>query len=97
MNEGSRRSRITIYPAYFDANLTRREGRRVPLHIAVPDPSIESILSACRVLDLNPVVEEEKAYSRSADKKGRVIVDKRGSKLKTIYMIANELKKQQKR
>lgn len=96
MSRGFRGSRIVIYPAYLDANLTRREGRRVPLHMAVPNPSIESIVSACKDLGLNPEVEVDKKYPRDSLRAGRIVVDKRESKLKTIYMIAQNLKTRQK-
>mgnify|MGYP001772638574 CR=1 FL=1 len=93
MSRDYRGSRVAIYPAYFDANLSRKEGRRVPLNLAVPSPSIEDIVEVCNKLNLNPEIEPEKAYPRNFTLKGRVIVDKRGSKVKTLLLIAGELKK----
>jgi len=89
-----RGKRIVIYPAYFDANLSRREGRRIPKHLAISNPRLEDIVEICRKLGLNPEVEADKVYPRNIFSKGRIIVDKRGSKIKTLFLIASELKKQ---
>lgn len=93
MSRDLRFSRIVIYPAYFDANLTRKEGRRVPLSLAVPNPSLEQLFSTCKILGLNPELEPDKTYPRNISVKGRIVIDKRGSKLKTLYLVASELKK----
>ncbi|MEM0246218.1 MAG: signal recognition particle subunit SRP19/SEC65 family protein [Desulfurococcaceae archaeon] len=93
MSRELRFNRIVVYPAYFDANLTRKEGRRVPLHLAVPSPSLEHIFSTCKTLGLNPELEPDKTYPRCINAKGRIIIDKRGSKLKTLYLVANELRR----
>ncbi|RZD34004.1 MAG: hypothetical protein CXT75_10595 [Methanobacteriota archaeon] len=34
---------IVIYPEYFDFNLKRSEGRKVPIKISVKKPNIEEI------------------------------------------------------
>lgn len=93
MSRDLRFNRVVIYPAYFDANLTRKEGRRVPLHMAVPNPSLEELFNTCKALGLNPELEPDKAYPRNISVKGRVIIDKRGSKLRTLHLVANELRK----
>ncbi|MEM4369275.1 MAG: signal recognition particle subunit SRP19/SEC65 family protein [Desulfurococcaceae archaeon] len=86
--------RIIFYPAYLDYNLSRKNGRRVPLSLAVPNPTLEEIVRAARVLGLDAEVEQNSLYPRHgrSGAKGRVIVSKRGSKLKTIYEIARALK-----
>lgn len=84
--------RIVIYPSYFDTNLSRREGRRVPLSLSVPNPSLDDLVKVCERLGLNPAVEHNKAHPRQPLLRGRVIVDKRGSKLETLYHIARTLR-----
>lgn len=93
MSRDLRETRVIIYPAYLDANLTRKKGRRVPLQIAIHNPSLEEIFNICKALGLNPELEPDKVYPRNISMRGRIVVDKRGSKLKTLYLIASELKK----
>jgi len=89
--------KTVIYPQYLDSAKTRSEGRRVPLNIAVSNPLIEEIYAAAEALGLNPEIEEEKRYPKLWwEQPGRVIVDKVGSKLKTLKLVAskiNELRK----
>lgn len=96
MSREYRGIRIVIYPAYFDANLSRKEGRRVPLSISVPNPTVEEIVKVCERLELNPTLDSGKYYPRQSRRHGRVIVDKRGSKLSTLRMIAQLLKEMRK-
>jgi len=84
--------RIVIYPQYLDSTKTRSEGRRVPLNIAVSNPLIEEIYAVAEALGLNPEVEENKHYPKSWwEQPGRVIVDKIGSKLNTLKLIASKI------
>lgn len=88
-----RGEKIVIFPVYLDSKASRSEGRRVPLRLAVPSPTIREIVDACIRLGLNPVVEDDKIYPRNPSTRGRVIVDKRGkSKLEILNAIASELK-----
>lgn len=93
MSRDYRGEKIVIYPAYLDSKASRKEGRRIPLQLAVPSPTIREIVDACMRLGLNPVVEDGKAYPRSPSIRGRIIVEKRGeSKLGILKAIAGELK-----
>ena len=49
---------VVLYPEYFDASLSRKEGRRVPKRLAVSTPKLEDIEKAARNLKLNPIREE---------------------------------------
>lgn len=86
-------SRVVIYPSYFNANSSRKEGRKVPLRLSTPSPILSDIEKICKQLGLNPLIEHDKSHPRNPLQKGRIVVDKRGSKLKTIYLIASELRK----
>ncbi|MEM4718165.1 MAG: signal recognition particle subunit SRP19/SEC65 family protein [Desulfurococcaceae archaeon] len=92
MSREYRDHRIVIYPIYFDRGASRKKGRRVPLKIAVNNPTLEKIMEACNRLGLNPRIEPDKTYPRSFIPKGRIIIDKHGSKLRTIYLIASVLR-----
>ncbi|WP_257300861.1 signal recognition particle subunit SRP19 [Haloarchaeobius sp. FL176] len=64
-----------IYPAYFDAELTRSAGRRVPDDLAVEEPEVEEIAKAVQQVGYDAVIEREKSYSREGHRqRGRVLV-----------------------
>ena len=83
---------VVLYPEYFDASLSRKEGRRVPKRLAVSTPKLEDIEKAARNLKLNPV-KEECAYPRFWWKaRGRVIVRKTHPKTQIIMWVGKRLK-----
>ena len=63
-----------LWPAYFDAGLTRSEGRRVPTDLAVDEPTVDEIADAVQQVGYDAVIEREKAYSREFETRGRVLV-----------------------
>jgi len=64
-----------IWPAYLDVERSRAEGRRVPLDVAVPDPSLDEIAEAVGQVGYDAVVERSVTYPRVAhEESGRVIV-----------------------
>ncbi|MDR5657140.1 MAG: signal recognition particle subunit SRP19 [Halobacteriota archaeon] len=64
-----------IWPAYFDADLSRSEGRRVPSAMAVADPTPEEIAEAVKQVGYDATIEPDLAYPRqSRDRTGRVAV-----------------------
>ena len=63
-----------LWPAYFDAGLTRSEGRRVPVGLAVDEPTVEEIAKAVQQVGYDAVIEREKTYSREFEPRGRVLV-----------------------
>lgn len=64
-----------IYPAFFDADLTRREGRRVSESMAVEEPTVDEIAKAVQQVGYDAVIERDVAYSREHwQKRGRVLV-----------------------
>ena len=64
-----------VYPAYFDADRSRTEGRRVPTELAVAEPTVDEIAKAVQQIGYDATIERDKAYSREhwADR-GRVVV-----------------------
>lgn len=63
-----------LWPAHFDANLSRSEGRRVPLDLAVEDPALDEIANAVQQVGYDAVIERDKGYPREYDARGRVVV-----------------------
>jgi len=87
-------NKYVIWPAYFDKNLTRSEGRRVPKNFAVENPSIDKIFQIAKELNLNPVLERDTRYpSRPWRKDGRILIDKVKKKEKILLEIAGRLKR----
>jgi len=88
--------RVVLYPAYFDARLSRSKGRRVPVSIAIKGVRAEDIARAAKELGLEAYVEAG-AYPRAwwLESK-RVIVEKAGkSKTEIIRIIAARLASRQ--
>ncbi|WP_135829274.1 signal recognition particle subunit SRP19 [Halorussus halobius] len=64
-----------LWPAYFDADRTRSEGRRVATEMAVEDPTVDEIAKAVQQVGYDAVIERDKAYSRQNwTESGRVLV-----------------------
>ncbi len=63
-----------LWPAYFDAALTRSEGRRVPESLAVGEPTVDEIATAVQQVGYDAIIERDKTYSREYDPRGRVLV-----------------------
>jgi signal recognition particle subunit SRP19 len=63
-----------IWPAYLDAERSRSEGRRVPLDLAVPEPTVDEIASAVQQVGYDAVIDRERTYPREYEPRGRVVV-----------------------
>lgn len=64
-----------LWPAYFDAELSRSQGRRVPSALAVPSPDVEEIAQAVGQVGYDAVIERDVAYPREPHyERGRVLV-----------------------
>lgn len=88
------RGKLRVWPVYFDASLSRGEGRRVPRSKAFRDPKAEDIEKAAKKLGLNPILEPAATYSKHPWRPvGVVLVDKKGSKTRIINDIAEEMKR----
>lgn len=82
-----------LWPEYFDSNLSRADGRRMPKNLCVPSPNAEEIFSIAKKIGLSPVLENDKAFpSKWTDRKGRIKVPKRHNKTQTMLMVAEKLK-----
>ncbi|MFC6976198.1 signal recognition particle subunit SRP19 [Halomicroarcula sp. GCM10025709] len=63
-----------IWPAAFDAGCSRSEGRRVPLDLAVEEPTVDEIAKAVQQVGYDAVIEREKTYPREYEQRGCVVV-----------------------
>lgn len=84
---------IVLYPAYFDAERSRDEGRRVARKIAVRNPTAEEIFAAATALGLKPKVQEGSAHpSTPWDASGRVLVKANFYKTSVVRKVAERMK-----
>jgi len=83
--------RYVVWLDYFDSELKREQGRRVPLNTATRVPKLEELEEACKRLNLQPSPQAA-AYPDSAPKKtGYVSVRKVKPKQALVLRIAKEL------
>ena len=81
-----------IWPVYFDAARTRKEGRRVPKILAVNSPRIMEIKEATDKLGLRNDLKSEAHFPKSPwAKTGMLLVEKKEPKEKIIKKIAKQL------
>jgi signal recognition particle subunit SRP19 len=83
-----------IWPTYFDAAKTRKEGRRVPKNLAVQSPKILEIQQAVDKLGLKNEVNLDAHFPKMPwAKNGMLLVEKKESKERIIQKIAKQLVK----
>jgi len=63
-----------LWPAYFDADLSRGEGRRVPADLAVSEPTVDEVAEAVGQVGYEAVIERAASYPREYAARGRVLV-----------------------
>jgi len=87
-----KQNKIVMWPVYFDANKTRREGRRVPKKLAIPLPKLEEIQKAVKGMGLQLEIIPDAVHPSSPwQKTGLLIISKKYSKVDTLLKIAKEL------
>jgi signal recognition particle subunit SEC65 len=74
--------RLCVWPGYFDARTSRRNGRRVPKDSSVLKPDLEGLFLAARKLGLKKIKREERVShpARPHQGEGRMWVSRAGSK-----------------
>jgi signal recognition particle subunit SRP19 len=84
-------NRYVVWLEYFNSELKRSEGRRVPLSLATRGPRLEELVQACSKLNLLPQPEKAR-YPRAAWREsGYVSVKKSKPKQQLVVRIAKEL------
>ena len=84
---------FVVWLNYFDSELKRREGRRLPVHSCVRAPTLEELMEASRRLKLEPTPTPASFPRLPRRTSGYVSVKRSGPKQKTIVEIARELSK----
>lgn len=76
---------------YFNSELKRGAGRRVPLSSATRSPTLEELTDACRRLNLQPVPQSARYPGSPAKQSGYVSVMKSKPKHALLLKVAKEL------
>jgi signal recognition particle subunit SRP19 len=85
-------NKYIIYPIYFDANVSRKNGRRVPLNLSVEKPDLSDILKTAKNLGFHPEIENDSSHPlRHWKSEGRILIDKKKSKQSMILQISKSL------
>lgn len=64
-----------LWTAYFDAEKSRSDGRRVPLELAIEEPTVDEIAQAVQQVGYDAIIERTVAYPREPwHEGGRVVV-----------------------
>jgi len=83
--------RHVLWLDYFDSELKRSEGRRVPLSTATRAPTLPELGEACRRLNLQPQPQAARHPSRPSKESGYVSVTKSSPKQNLLLKVAREL------
>ena len=83
---------LVIYPEYFDFNLKRSEGRKVPANISVKRPNIDELYSITKDIG-NDVKKSCKSHpSNWSAELGSINLFYEGKKMELLHKIGKELK-----
>jgi signal recognition particle subunit SRP19 len=89
------KDKLVIWPIYFDAARSRRDGRMVSIQAAVNEPTLDMLITAAIKSGLKPEIEREKRHPKiwhQPEAAGRILVKKNGSKSAILKRIASSLK-----
>ncbi len=76
-----RRGLTLIWPQYFDADRSIREGRRIPKEIAISNPIYKDLYVAAKRMKLEVEVDTQSKYPRNPlDSPGLILVNTKGLK-----------------
>jgi len=84
---------VIVWPPYFDASKSRREGRRVKKDAAVKKPSVEEIAAAAKALGLSAKITDG-YYPRAFLENGKLSITYDGRKDVLLKRLAIEVKKE---
>ncbi len=84
--------KIIIWPAYFDASKTRRQGRQVSKNLAVGVPRAQEVKEAADKLGFASEIVPDVAYSKVSNvKTSMILIKKRGPKNQAVKNIARQI------
>jgi signal recognition particle subunit SRP19 len=84
---------LILYPCYFDARISREEGRRVARGVAVQTPAVPDIERALAICGVKYRREKKSHPAWWWKHEGRVIAECEGPKTTLLKKVAAELRK----
>lgn len=85
-----------IWLSNVDSSKSRKEGRKIAKGLSIKNPSLEELFEASKNLGLNPEIDKSfypKEQGKEEKKMGRIFVEKKYSKTKTLKLICDEVRK----
>lgn len=88
-----RKKGIVLWTVYFDSQLTRKEGRRLPLRLCVRAPALNEIEAACKAAGLKVEMVKSARYPRCWWRGGGYVMldEAGGGKGDVLKLVANKL------
>ena len=83
---------LVIYPEYFDFNLKRSEGRKVPVNISVKRPNIDELYSITKDIGIDVKQSSKSHPSNWSAEMGSINLFYDGKKMDLLHKIGKELK-----
>ncbi|MFW9927810.1 MAG: signal recognition particle subunit SRP19/SEC65 family protein [Candidatus Thorarchaeota archaeon] len=67
-------NKVRLFPEYFDKEVPRRNGRRLPKNLAIKDPTLLELKIAAQKMNLEVETREASHPSYHTDKRGMLLV-----------------------
>ena len=83
---------LVIYPEYFEFNLKRSEGRKVPANISVKRPNIDELYSIIKDIGTDVKKSSKSHPSNWSAEQGSINLFYEGKKRELLHKIGKELK-----
>ncbi|MFB0543537.1 MAG: signal recognition particle subunit SRP19/SEC65 family protein [Candidatus Bathyarchaeia archaeon] len=88
-----RRGKVFLWPLYFEASISRREGRRLPKGLALRSVSLQELVKVSDALGIHPEVVPTAAHpSQPWRRTGVVLVDKPPKKSLLLRLVAEKMR-----
>jgi signal recognition particle subunit SRP19 len=88
------KGKVVVWPSYFDADLSWKQGRRVSKDLAVRQPKAEDILAAAEEAGLKPVLESGTSHpSHPWTTTGLILIETEQTKVEALKQIASKLRR----
>lgn len=78
----------TLWPAYFDRELPRSEGREVSKDDAVDNPTVTEIANAVQQIGYDATIDRDATFPQEHKQRGRVLVKTDDKKNDVIHAVA---------
>ena len=83
---------IVLYPEYFDYNLKRSEGRKIPINISVKKPNLDELYSITKTIGTVVKKSSKSHPSNWSAEQGSINLFYEGKKMELLHKIGKELK-----